>query len=56
MTRLFLWSRAGDEAARRVAEHLGIDDLFEAFVPKPELLINDEPMADWGFCAHEYPR
>lgn len=54
--RLFLWSRAGDEAARRVAEELGIENLFEAFLPKPELLIDDEPFDEWAFCAHEYPR
>ena len=54
--RLFLWSRAGDVAARRVAEDLGIEGLFEAFLPKPDLLIDDEPLGEWSFCAHEYPR
>ena len=54
--RLFLWSRAGDAAARSVAEHLGVEELFEAFLPKPELLIDDEPMTEWTFCAHEFPR
>lgn len=54
--RLFLWSRAGDKAARDVAERLGIADLFEAFLPKPELLIDDEPFHEWSFCSHEFPR
>lgn len=53
--RLFLWSRAGDEAAARVAEELGITELFEAILPKPEHIIDDEPFADWKFCSYEYP-
>lgn len=54
--RLFLWSRAGGEQAREVAEELGISKIFEAFLPKPDLLIDDEPISEWSFCAHEYPR
>ena len=54
--RLFLWSRAGDQAAREVAERLGVADLFEAFLPKPELLIDDEPITEWSFLQHEFPR
>ena len=53
--RLFLWSRAGDEHARRVVEELGIADIFEAILPKPEHLIDDEHMKDWDFYSHEYP-
>ena len=53
---LYLWSRAGGEAARSVAERLGIEDLFVAFLPKPDLLIDDEPIGEWNFMAHEFPR
>ena len=53
---LYLWSRAGAEAAQSVAEHLGIEDLFVAFLPKPDLLLDDEPIEEWKFLQHEYPR
>lgn len=53
--RLFLWSRAGDEQARKVAEDLGLTELFEAILPKPEHIIDDEPLAEWEFCSYEYP-
>lgn len=53
--QLYLWSRAGGEHARAVAEDLGIADLFLAILPKPEHLIDDEPMTEWDFCTHEYP-
>lgn len=53
--RLFLWSRAGDGPAREVAEKLGITNLFEAILPKPEHIIDDEPFDAWDFCTYEYP-
>ena len=53
--RLFLWSRAGDGPARQVAEELGIAELFEAILPKPDHIIDDEPFSEWAFCSYEYP-
>lgn len=53
--QLFLWSRAGAEAAREVADYLEITELFTAILPKPELIIDDEPFSEWDFCAHEQP-
>ena len=53
--RLFLWSRAGDGPARQVAEELGIAELFEAILPKPDHIIDDEPFSEWEFCSYEYP-
>lgn len=53
--RLFLWSRAGDGPAREVAEQLQIVDLFEAILPKPDHIVDDEPFAEWKHCTHEYP-
>ena len=40
---LFLWSTGGGEYCRRVAEHFGIAELFEAFLPKPDIYIDDMP-------------
>lgn len=52
---LYLWSRAGAEHARRVADFLEIADLFVAILPKPDLIIDDEPFSKWDFCEHEQP-
>src|SRR4051794_38768266 len=40
---LFLWSTGGGEYCRRVAEQYGIAELFEAFLPKPDVFIDDMP-------------
>ena len=45
--RLFCWSAGGGDYAREVAGELGIAECFEAFLPKPELMIDDIPVANW---------
>jgi phosphoglycolate phosphatase-like HAD superfamily hydrolase len=40
---LYLWSNGGAQYARAVAERHKLSDLFEAFVPKPDVLIDDAP-------------
>lgn len=52
---LYLWSTGGAAYARSSAEELGIADLFEAFLPKPHLIIDDQPVSDWRDCKHELP-
>lgn len=42
---LYCWSAAGGDLARDVATRLGIADLFVAFLPKPTLLIDDQPLS-----------
>jgi hypothetical protein len=44
--RLFLWSTGGGDYCREVATAYGLADLFEAFLPKPDLIIDDTP----GMC------
>lgn len=53
---LYLWSSGGAEYARASAEELGISDLVVGFLPKPTLMIDDQPVSDWRTCTHEYPR
>ena len=48
---LYLWSRGGAAYARDVARELGIEPCFRAFLPKPELLIDDEPVTSWRAVA-----
>ena len=40
--RLFCWSRGGDDYAKCVADSLGILECFEAFLPKPDVIIDDQ--------------
>jgi predicted HAD superfamily phosphohydrolase YqeG len=52
---LYLWSTGGGEYAKASAEELEISDCFVAFLPKPNLMIDDQVVADWRTCKHEYP-
>lgn len=44
---LFCWSSGGASYARSSAEELGIADCFTAFLPKPQLLIDDVAVHKW---------
>ena len=49
---LYCWSSGGADYARRSAEEFGIADCFEAFLPKPNVLLDDMPMSTWpGFIT-----
>ena len=52
---LYLWSSGGAEYARSTAAELGIEDLFIAFLPKPETYIDDLPADEWVDCEHSLP-
>lgn len=52
---LYLWSSGGADYCRATAAELDIGELFEAFLPKPTLYIDDQPLHEWRFCAHLYP-
>jgi hypothetical protein len=40
---LFLWSTGGRDYCRQVAERAEISELFEAFLPKPDIYVDDMP-------------
>ena len=44
---LYCWSSGGSDYARRSAEELGIADCVVAFLPKPNVLLDDMPMTAW---------
>ncbi len=53
---LFLWSTAGTEYARGVAQRHGLSHLFEAFSAKPDIIIEDMPstaVAPFVFTVRE---
>jgi predicted HAD superfamily phosphohydrolase YqeG len=52
---LYLWSSGGADYAQESARELGISELFTAFLPKPNLIIDDQPVSDWRYCEHKFP-
>ena len=54
-TELYCWSTSGAEYARGVARQLGIEDRFKGFLPKPNILIDDQVVSDWKGFAIVHP-
>ena len=44
---LYCWSAGGADYARRSARELGIEGVFAGFLPKPHLLVDDQPPSEW---------
>ena len=43
---LYCWSSGGAAYARQSAEEFGLADCFMAFLPKPDVLLDDQNVAD----------
>jgi hypothetical protein len=52
---LYLWSRGGADYARSTAEELGITECFTAFLPKPNVIIDDENIVAWRDFLEVHP-
>lgn len=52
---LFCWSAGGADYARRTANELGIEALFTGFLPKPHVLVDDQPPSEWPNCIVAVP-
>jgi hypothetical protein len=52
---LYLWSSGGADYARASADELGISDCFVGFLPKPHVIIDDQPIRQWHAFQHVYP-
>jgi hypothetical protein len=52
---LYAWSSGGGEYARASAKELGIEDCFNAFLPKPNVIIDDQAPGDWRRLIHVHP-
>lgn len=52
---LYCWSSGGADYARQSAEEFGIADCFMAFLPKPNVLVDDQPVAEWRTCLEVHP-
>ena len=52
---LFCWSAGGGDYARAAARELGIEALFTGFLPKPHVLLDDQPPSEWPNCIVAVP-
>lgn len=52
---LYCWSSGGAEYARKSAEEFGIAHCFQEFLPKPNVMIDDQSVADWRLCLEVHP-
>lgn len=53
--QLFCWSSGGAEYAREVAESLGLAPMFTAFLPKPQVMLDDQPFGEWRRLIDVHP-
>ena len=44
---IYCWSSGGSEYCRSSADELGIEHCFVAFLPKPQILVDDQHPSDW---------
>ncbi len=52
---LYCWSSGGADYARASAEEFGVADCFRAFLPKPQILIDDMPLSTWHDLREIHP-
>ena len=52
---LYCWSTGGGTYARTAAVELGLEDCFIAFLPKPDVAIDDQAITDWRNFIHVWP-
>lgn len=52
---LYCWSSGGADYARASARDLGIETCFAGFLPKPNILIDDQTPAQWRRIVHVHP-
>jgi cation transport ATPase len=52
---LYLWSSGGADYASTSAKELDIEHCFVAFLPKPDVYPDDQPVSELSFCTHVHP-
>lgn len=52
---LYCWSSGGAEYAKRTARKLGLDHCFSDFLPKPHIMIDDQPVSEWWNLSELLP-
>jgi hypothetical protein len=52
---LYAWSSGGGLYARESARELGVEELFQAFLPKPHVMVDDQPASEWRRLVYVHP-
>jgi hypothetical protein len=52
---LYCWNSGGAEYARQSAAEVGLEDCFLAFLPKPDVLLDDQPLFGWRQLLNVHP-
>lgn len=52
---LYCWSSGGAEYARSSAEEFGIADCFIAYLPKPQVVLDDQTFSEWRYLIQVHP-
>ena len=52
--QLYYWSSGGAAYARSTTAELGLEDCFEGFLPKPQMLLDDVSVQRWS-VVHLHP-
>lgn len=52
---LYCWSAGGADYARRSAQEVGLEEVFAAFLPKPHVLVDDQPPSEWPNLVFAVP-
>ncbi len=53
---LYCWSSAGADYAERSARECGVERCIAGFLPKPTMIIDDQPVNEWRYCRTMHPR
>lgn len=53
---LYCWSSGGGEYAKSSAKEFGIAECFVGFLPKPNVMLDDQSVADWRLCFEVHPQ
>ncbi len=52
---LYCWSSGGAEYAKKSADEFGIAKLFTAFIPKPQMILDDQKFIEWRNILQVHP-
>jgi hypothetical protein len=52
---MFCWSTGGATYAREAAESVGVAECFDGFLPKPNVILDDQAVTDWRQCVEVTP-
>ncbi len=52
---LYCWSSMGADYARQAAESCGVAQCFQAFLPKPQIIVDDQQPKAWRKILHVHP-